>query len=118
MKKLLSILVFTFLFAALSTNTYAQDSNPINEIYKIAEAKASVIAEEINLSENDRLILARHITAREQTLAKIQVNKQKPNATGDFALYIENANEQFKKSINALFGTDNAEKILSLYELK
>lgn len=118
MKKLLSQSIIAAAFIFGSFTGFAQDANSMEQIYQESKVKAHEIASEIDLNEDERLLLVRQITSREQTLAKVDANRENPNSTQDFDKYVTMANEQFKKNINDLFGKDRAKKILTLYVIE
>lgn len=118
MKKLLPLFVFSLLVILFSSNSYAQDTPDLQEIYEIAQTKVSEIAGKIDLNENDQAVLVRHITSREQSIARAKVNQQSSNSSLNLAEFVKQENKQFEKNIKSMFGDEKAKKILNHYELK
>lgn len=118
MKKLLSKSLFVIALVFGSFSCFAQEANTMEQIYLESKEKAYKISSEIGLDEDERQLLVRQITAREQTLAKVEANRNNPNSTQDFDEYVTTANEQFKQNVGKLFGKERAKKILTLYTIE
>lgn len=112
----ITLVAFSFLLGSFTMN--AQQVNTMEEVYQQAQKKGKIIANEIGLNTDEEAVLVRHITAREQILAKVEINKANPSNTTDFSEHVAQANEQFKKSIAQLFPSDKSKKILSLYTIE
>lgn len=115
MKKIITLLVFAFVLGSFSGVAQKLD---MEKVYLDSKKTAYSIAEEINLDEDERLLLVRQITNREQKLAKVKFNqkKSKSESETDYNKYIEQANVEFKRNVADLFGEEKAKRILSLYE--
>lgn len=118
MKKLLSLFIFIAICAVGTSTSHAQENISYEKIFEQAQNKALIIADKIDLNQNEQQLLVRQIVSREQTLAKIEQAKNDSNASKDYSKYISEINEQFETNIKDLFSTDKAKLILSLYEIK
>lgn len=118
MKKLLSLSLLGIALFIGGLSSFAQDGATMEQVYQESKKKAYTIASQIDLNEEERQLLVRQITSREQTLAKVEANRKNPNATEDLSKYVAMANNQFKENVATLFGDDRAKKILKLYSIK
>ncbi|GGE42018.1 hypothetical protein [Psychroflexus planctonicus] len=115
MKKIFTLSLLAFAFVLGSFSGVAQKLD-MEKVYLDSKKTAYSIAEEINLDEDERLLLVRQITAREQSIAKVKFNQKQSKTEIDYNKYVEQANVEFKRNVADLFGEEKAKRIISLYE--